>query len=64
MRRFSNTNLETLKEELDKCELLCSNCHHEYHNLGLSLDNVSKIISNSSKTSFSNPSGNICPVCG
>ena len=64
MRRCSNTNLETLKEELDKCELLCSNCHHEYHNSDLSLDNVSKIISNSSKTSFSNPSGNICPVCG
>lgn len=64
IRRFSNTNLETLKKELDKCELLCSNCHHEHHNPNLSLDNVASIISNSSKTSFSNPTGNVCPVCG
>lgn len=29
MRAFSNTNLDTLKEELDKCDLLCANCHRE-----------------------------------
>lgn len=64
MRRFSNTNLETLKEELNKCELLCANCHREHHNSDLLLTNIPNIILNSSKTSFSNPSGNICPVCG
>lgn len=64
IRKFSNTNLETLKEELDKCELLCSNCHHEHHNPDLSLDKVANLVSNSSKISFSNPTGSICPVCG
>lgn len=64
IRKFSNTNLETLKEELDKCELLCSNCHHEHHNPDLQLDNVANLVLNSSKISFSNPAGSVCPVCG
>jgi hypothetical protein len=31
-RRFSNTNLKLLLEEVDKCDLLCHNCHQELHN--------------------------------
>ena len=31
-RRFGNTKYETLKEEIDKCDLLCHNCHQELHN--------------------------------
>ena len=29
--RFMSRKLETLKKEVDKCELLCSNCHAEHH---------------------------------
>ena len=31
IRAFSNYSLEKLEAELDKCELLCSNCHKEHH---------------------------------
>lgn len=31
-RKIANTKMETLREELAKCELLCSNCHREHHN--------------------------------
>lgn len=63
MRAFSNTKLETLKEELDKCDMLCANCHREYHNPDLSFVNIPELLSKVDKLSFKNPSGNICPVC-
>lgn len=31
IRSFSNHSLEILNTEMLKCELLCSNCHKEYH---------------------------------
>jgi len=31
-RRFANTKYDTLKKEIDKCDLLCHNCHQELHN--------------------------------
>ena len=30
-RKLSNTNFEKILEEVDKCILLCSNCHKEIH---------------------------------
>jgi hypothetical protein len=32
MRTFSNNSMNVLIEEALKCELLCANCHREYHN--------------------------------
>ena len=30
-RNLSNTNWDSILKELDKCDLLCSNCHAETH---------------------------------
>ena len=31
-KMFGNKSLDLIKEELDKCILVCSNCHGEIHN--------------------------------
>lgn len=32
LRVFSNLSLDRLTEEINKCMLLCANCHREVHN--------------------------------
>ena len=44
IRAFSNYSLEKLEAELDKCELLCSNCHKEHHHPALAMDNIPELI--------------------
>ena len=67
IRHFSNTSLDKLKEEINKCVLLCANCHREIHNPSLIMDNVLEIVKNSEdKKSFNNQTNkhkNVCPVC-
>jgi len=40
MRSLSNRGLETVLVELDKCILVCHNCHAELHNPHLNLDDL------------------------
>lgn len=42
-RKLSNTNESVLLNEVEKCNLLCSNCHREYHNPELELVKVKKM---------------------
>lgn len=67
IRAFSNHSLEKLEKELEKCELLCANCHREYHNSDLTMDKVSEIIKKAyNKKSFNNQKTckQTCIVCG
>lgn len=64
MRKFSNMNLEKLETELEKCILVCANCHRELHNKSLTMENVPNLLENVNKITFSNKGGQICPICG
>ncbi len=64
MRTFSNTKLDTLRIELDKCDMLCANCHREYHNPDLLFSNIPNLLIDVEKVSFTNPTGTVCTVCG
>ena len=49
-RKLSNTKKELLLVELDKCDLLCSNCHKEHHNPEMLRTNVILIIRSCNST--------------
>jgi hypothetical protein len=42
MRSLSNRTLQTLLAELDKCVLVCQNCHAELHNPHLDLGSLNQ----------------------
>lgn len=68
LRRLGNGNLDKLKQELDKCDLLCANCHREIHNPDLDLNNIPNLTNElvNSKLSFSNQHKykHYCEQCG
>ena len=40
IRAFANKRLNLIKVELEKCDLLCSNCHKELHHPQLNISNL------------------------
>jgi hypothetical protein len=46
MRKLSNTTMVKLMREVEKCDLLCANCHREFHSPDLEINNVKLLINN------------------
>lgn len=66
-RHLSNTSIEKLREEIDKCMLLCSNCHKELHYPQCNKNVVTEKIKNEYKNiKVLGPKRKqaICPYCG
>ena len=66
IRTFANTSLEKLKIELDKCDLLCSNCHKEHHHPEYDTNNIENLLKEieSERVDFSKEKRvSICPYC-
>jgi hypothetical protein len=44
LRKLSNTSMVKLMSEVEKCDLLCANCHREVHSPDLNMNNVKLLI--------------------
>lgn len=73
VRRLSATNIDTLYREVDKCMLLCANCHAETHHQDMELNEIIKrvdAINESESKKYSNglpikePKTILCERCG
>lgn len=63
IRKFANANLNQLKQELDKCVILCANCHRETHHPDLSSDQLEVLLQSNKKSFNSTKYKTICPTC-
>lgn len=64
VRAFSNKNIDLLLDEINKCDLLCANCHRELHNPDSNVDTLIIEVKKCNDMSFNNRFGRVCPVCG
>lgn len=65
-RHLSNTNKSKILEEVNKCILVCANCHRELHNPELNMGNMMKTL-NEVKTKnsiYSKSKIGVCEQCG
>jgi hypothetical protein len=44
MRTLSNSTMEWIMKEFEKCEILCANCHRECHSPELTFENIRTVI--------------------
>ena len=66
-RRLSNTSMEKLLEEADKCILICANCHRELHNEHLDKNNIPVLLNEMTSKHYNLEHKNrtsICKYCG
>jgi len=63
---FSKKDWEKIKKEMDKCILVCSNCHREIHYKGITeteINHDNLVFLEKSKEKYRTPTS-ICPICG
>lgn len=66
-RHLSNTNKESIIEEVNKCILVCANCHREIHNPYFDKENIGKIINETKSrhaSVLSKKKKHVCKHCG
>jgi DNA-directed RNA polymerase subunit RPC12/RpoP len=64
MRKLSNSTMEWIFEEFEKCLVLCANCHKEHHNPGLNIDEVREEVKSLSEKVISITNKPNCIDCG
>jgi hypothetical protein len=50
VRKLSNSKMEDLVKEVEKCDLLCANCHRETHSPNLEMDKVILLVKDISES--------------
>lgn len=63
-RKLANYSYEKLKTEIDKCSLLCSNCHREIHNEKHDMSKIIETIENYKHPIYEKVEKKKCLKCG